>query len=1173
MPPFGILQNLAMPQPPGPPQPSATPKPFLFAKVGASLLYWDALDGNTDAKQIAGAFRDLVPIQNVRGALLAIGTLIDQGSTKGYPLLLKRPDQADFIPYGKPADLPAGPLTAWTDDPSNFARIYLAGYGTISGAPWIMLARVQAGGASTILQVAPARDFLALPLGFEAPQAATAPPTLVAALNPPTRFIASSAKGKSATFRTARETEAIGGSARTDRILLAGSGRTLVQRPDSGLLYRSGEGSGERSYPAAPAFAVAAAGLPAGNLYAAFANAALTADGFALDDEIAGWRLLKALPGQDPDAVDDRVKLLVEADQAKAGAVTISGTISLFEGPALAPTAPATPGGGKEAAPAQGTFLNVDDDEIDVLISIAGELRGIWHLTRSSRSKGSWKKPAGFPDPTGTSKTPPPSVTYQLLSAQPTPVAAARLAVAEVPATEQADFGGLLASLGPGRAPGLIGFRNDQAILGPSPQLADGEVRISQPVAPWRILGPGAAANPTLSWEYWNGESWWALGNRDLRDDTANFQTHGGVFFKAPADIRPTDVGGTTRYWIRARLVGGDYGEPTTIVTSRPGANGGTEQAATRDLSAVRAPYITALRLGYCASEPVRPEIVLTEDSLGTIDQTSANEAGLQFPVFTPVATLMNPVSAAAATAEATAVSASCEDPCPPPAPPPPSPCDAPGAYASCDSPCLDPSARGAGAAGEAGFVRGLMIGFSKPFAGETVSLYIDAEPSGAPVELRLDILRGGRFVAADLVTDTSYGLTESGILTLALPGPPDLSDLFGASAYWLRLRPKAAGSVWAPRLRGLHLNAVLSSSVETHRMEQLGQSIGVADQLFQLSEPPVDPRTLELRVRELLGDEERADPALDVATYAAGPAGEWMLWTLTEDLVESGPPQRVYTLDAEGGGIRFGNGATGRIPPLGADIVAVRYAHISGRKANAVAPGQQLQTLSPLAGVEKVVALDAAAGGSDAEALDSARRRAAAKVRHGGRILSRADLEDHAATLAPDIAQVRADRKGGAVRLIMVMAGAEPRPSPAQLRGFAAAIRAVSGFGLAREGGLAVVAPRLLPLAVRLVLRPLSPDSFAEAAAEAKAALAALLDPATGNHDGKGWPLGRLPEAQDVAAALAAIESLALPEQVVLERADRELAAERALPASLPPDVLVRLDSVALERAREVAA
>jgi len=60
-----------------------------------------------------------------------------------------------------------------------------------------------------------------------------------------------------------------------------------------------------------------------------------------------------------------------------------------------------------------------------------------------------------------------------------------------------------------------------------------------------------------------------------------------------------------------------------------------------------------------------------------------------------------------------------------------------------------------------------------------------------------------------------------------------------------------------------------------------------------------------------------------------------------------------------------------------------------------------------------------------------------------------------------------------------------------------------------------------------------------------------------------------------DIAAALAPIEDLALPESVKLERADKETAAERALPESIPSDVLVRLDAsdIALERAQEEAA
>ena len=129
----------------------------------------------------------------------------------------------------------------------------------------------------------------------------------------------------------------------------------------------------------------------------------------------------------------------------------------------------------------------------------------------------------------------------------------------------------------------------------------------------------------------------------------------------------------------------------------------------------------------------------------------------------------------------------------------------------------------------------------------------------------------------------------------------------------------------------------------------------------------------------------------------------------------------------------------------------------MTGRKANGVEPGKQLQMMSPLAGVEQALALDHAAGGSDAEPLDSARRRAAAKVRHGGRILSRADLEDYATTLSPDIAQVRAPEE--AARSGSSSSWRERRRAPP---GAIARVRhrdmRGSGYGLARPAGSNVV-------------------------------------------------------------------------------------------------------------------
>jgi len=1140
------VDRLAFSWPAPPPGAKAPTAPLLFAKAGTALLRWDDLGGNKDPKLLGEACDDLLPIQGENGALLSI----EQG---GKGQRVKRAWEADFGRYAKVTGLPGAPRTAWLRSTSEW--LYVAGYVDGAKGTAIRLVRIEPNGTAKSFEVA---DFPArLPLLFEDSQPTNpyALPTLIAADTQPTRFMAKT----SGAYVAVRESESIGTSARRDRFFLVGAGRTIVQRSDSGLLYRAVEGSGTKIYKVKFSPAVDMRGLPGGVLYAKLGDAPPAGGGFTLDDLQSGWRALRPLPGQQGEASGSTAFLYVEAVPKKSGDVMREkDVLKLYDGLWQINDSRGIPG-------IPGTPATIDGSAIDLMVYRDGSSSpwGIWRLTRNKT--GGWARPANFPDGV---------ISYVLLSALPSAVPVSQAVTAIVPDADRAGFGRLRSSFNPNVAPIVMGYQGELAYLAfPHDLLVEDKMLLSVPPQPWLLLGPGATANPTLSWEYWNGESWWALGNRDLRDDTANFQKSGGIFFKAPADIRPTDVGGATRYWIRGRLVGGDYGEAKVMVTSGPGPNNTTEQVATRDVSTVRAPYVTSLKLGYCALDPVRPEIVLTEDSLGSVDRTSANEAGLAFPVFTPVAESMNPVSAAEATAKAAAESGSCDDPCPEPESRKPGPCDAPGAYESCDSPCIAPGGYRA-PPGEAaqGFVRGLMVGFSRPFAGDTVSLYVDAEPAGPPAKLAADILRGGRFTPIDLVSDTSFGLTESGIITLALPAPPDASDLLGASAHWLRLRPKGDAAAWKPRLRAIHLNAVFARSIETREMERLGQSIGVGNQSFQLTEAPVDPASLELRVRETLADEEREDPALDVAVYPAGPEGAWVRWTATEDLVESDAPGRVFMLDAESGLIRFGDGATGRIPPLGADILAARYAHVIGAKANGVEAGKQLQTLSPLAGVEKVIALDPAAGGADVEALARARGRAAVKVRHGGRILSRADLEDYAATLSPVIAQVRAEKKGGGIRLVMVMAGAEPRPSPAQLRQFGAAIAEVAGFGIARPGGLKVIAPRLLELAVTLVLRPRAPDSFADAAEPAKAALAALFDPATGNHDGKGWPLGRLPDAQDIAASLAPIEALAQPESVILEQADRELASDRALPPAIPSDVLVRLSCVALDRAREEA-
>jgi Baseplate J-like protein len=696
---------------------------------------------------------------------------------------------------------------------------------------------------------------------------------------------------------------------------------------------------------------------------------------------------------------------------------------------------------------------------------------------------------------------------------------------------------------------------------------------------PWNSLGQNAPASPVLSWEYWNGDSWWGLdpdapGKLGVSDTTANFQKGGRVSFKVPADIQPIEVIGRKNHWVRARLAGGDYGEAKTTVATET-LKDVTKQSASRDTSTISAPYIVSMRVGYSALNPVKPELVLTEDCLGMVDQTSANDAGLMFQAFIPVGAVMNPVDRSQEAADKSSADGICSDPCPADRPPAPDPCDAAGAYESCDSPCLAPPGHLPTRSNAAtGFARGLLIGFSKAFNGNNISLYVDALPTKWTGDLRADMLVDGRFVPVEIADDASYGLTEPGLLSFALPQAAKDSVLLGESAHWLRLYPSAEfASGWSPVLRAVHLNAVQCQSVETRRMERLGTSNALPRQVFRLSASPIEPKSLILRLRESLAEEDKK--GLDIAVYKDGIPGDWVRWHQVADFASASRKDRCFLINPDQGTIHFGDGQSGRIPPLGNDVLAEQYARVVGNASNNVVAGVHPSLLTSIAGVQTVTTLDHAAGGVDTEAPAQARRRASVKVGNGGRILTRSDLREYACTLAPDIAQVYADTRAGGMRLVVALAGNEPRPLPARLRQFAASIREVAGYGIARPGGLMLAAPRLLPISVALALQPHQADMLAEAEVQARACLLEFFDAATGNHDHRGWPMGRIPNVQDIAAALDQLSTLAVIATVpVLRRVDTPVAAQSKLPASVPSDVLIRLSvaDIHIERVREAA-
>ncbi len=119
------------------------------------------------------------------------------------------------------------------------------------------------------------------------------------------------------------------------------------------------------------------------------------------------------------------------------------------------------------------------------------------------------------------------------------------------------------------------------------------------------------------------------------------------------------------------------------------------------------------------------------------------------------------------------------------------------------------------------------------------------------------------------------------------------------------------------------------------------------------------------------------------------------MRWHEVADFYGSGPRSRHYVLDHLTGEMRFGDGLNGLIPPAG--IGNIRLGALSNRRGKAgnrpAGTIVQLKTTVPY--VDKVTNTEAAAGGADAETLDSLLERAPRTLRHGNRAVTVEDYED----------------------------------------------------------------------------------------------------------------------------------------------------------------------------------
>jgi len=394
-------------------------------------------------------------------------------------------------------------------------------------------------------------------------------------------------------------------------------------------------------------------------------------------------------------------------------------------------------------------------------------------------------------------------------------------------------------------------------------------------------------------------------------------------------------------------------------------------------------------------------------------------------------------------------------------------------------------------------------------------------------------------------VTDGTDGLTRSGPIDFLVPADMTAIPWIDPNLACRWLRASATGRSGHPLLRGVALNTVLARHTVTTRDEVLGSSNGNAGQRFGSRHRPIlEGERLEIRERPAIG--ATADPT------------DWAPWTQVRDFYDSGPSDRHYVVDRQGGEVRFGDGRRGMIPPPGIRNLRLAEYRSGGGLVGNVPAGAIKTLVAEGRFIERVTNFLPAVGGADGEPQESLLERAPKALRHRDRAVTAEDFEDLARLASPQIARAlcvplldltkkpasRPPDRGseeevagaGWVSVIVVPFGSESAPLPDRVL-----LRQVEDH-LRRHGTpgahISVTGPLYLTIDVTLGIALESPSAQVRVTDALQALLSGFLHPLTGR-GGSGWPFGRVPQPSDIHALIATAK---IPGVAALDSVDIKL-------------------------------
>lgn len=639
------------------------------------------------------------------------------------------------------------------------------------------------------------------------------------------------------------------------------------------------------------------------------------------------------------------------------------------------------------------------------------------------------------------------------------------------------------------------------------------------------VSGLNPSSDLQIAWEYYDGKQWQHMGivnPKDVQetlkgvqfdDSTYCFTRNGTVSFTLPKDIAKTTISDEESYWIRARILQGDYGVQGTYLL-----NG--DKWAWFDERPLKPPQLKSVRIKYEEASRT-PEMVVTYNDFRYEDVTEKVDDNLsQVQVFQPI------------------------------------PDENPSMYFGMNGPFPNEHVQIF-----FNIVSNTSVRIDRDKADEKYlrSYYRKMEEQYFGNKKLVWEYWDGKAWEDLNVKDRTRAFTETGYLEFLGPKTMAPTRKFGENLYWMRVRLEMGGYEELPKIDHILFNTVEAVNRRTLNFEILGTGRGTPNQLFKfLNVPVLEGEKIWVREKELPKDDEIEEMRQlygDEAFLEPDPRGDgfWVLWENVDSFYASTPRSRHYRLDRLNGRVRFGNGTRGMVVPfLDQNVRSSHYCVGGGSRGN-IGPNQATTIRQAIAYIDGVTNHYPAVGGSDVESIESIKQRGPYVIKSRYRAVTKEDFEVLSLQSSNAIARTAClpstDSEGEVCILVVPKFDLAKKDYSQKLVATSELLRRVNAYLDERRlvtVKVSVESPQYTELSVNVEIVRSSTGSSDRLKRDIEHALRRFMHPVVGGRDGKGWPFGRDVFKVDIYHTVEEVDGVDFVDRIQLFDEDRRYYVDK---------------------------